>query len=127
MKKQTVYYIIEGEDVPETFESYETYQEAMKAFASVDDETAMITEITEEADGSSTYQVMCLKCKLTNLKALRTAKGFSQSQLADASEVSVRMIQKYEQRDKDINKAQAETLLKIARVLNCTIEDLLEE
>lgn len=64
---------------------------------------------------------------MTNLKKHRTAKGLSQSQLADASEVSVRMIQKYEQRDKDINKAQAGTLLKIARALGCTIEDLLEE
>lgn len=126
MKKTTVYYIIEGENVPETFVAYETYKDAMKAFASVDDETAIITEITEEADGSSTYQVMCIKENLTNLKALRTAKGLSQSQLAELADVSLRAIQAYEQKEKDINKAQAGTLLKIARVLNCTIEDLLE-
>ena len=28
---------------------------------------------------------------------------------------------------KDINKAQAETLLRFARVLNCTFEDLIEK
>ena len=35
-------------------------------------------------------------------------------------------IQMYEQRNKDVNKAQAITLAKIARVLGCDIEDLLE-
>lgn len=64
---------------------------------------------------------------MTNLKKHRTAKGLSQSQLADLADVSVRMIQHYEQREKDINKAQAGTLLKIARVLDCKIEDLLEK
>jgi DNA-binding Xre family transcriptional regulator len=32
----------------------------------------------------------------------------------------------YEQRNKDINKAQAVSLVKIARVLGCEVEDLLE-
>jgi DNA-binding Xre family transcriptional regulator len=32
----------------------------------------------------------------------------------------------YEQKNKDINKAQAMTLAKIARVLGCDVEDLLE-
>jgi len=32
----------------------------------------------------------------------------------------------YEQRRNDINKAQSETLYKIAKVLGCSIEDLLE-
>jgi DNA-binding Xre family transcriptional regulator len=32
----------------------------------------------------------------------------------------------YEQRNKDINKASAETLYRISKVLGCTIEDLLE-
>jgi len=36
------------------------------------------------------------------------------------------LIQLYEQRNKDINKAQAITLFKIARVLSCAVVDLLE-
>jgi len=63
----------------------------------------------------------------TNLKRIREAAGSSQSQLAEQSEVSLRSIQMYEQRNKDINKAQAITLAKIARVLNCDVEDLLEK
>lgn len=33
----------------------------------------------------------------------------------------------YEQRNKDINKASAETLYKISKVLGCTMEDLIEK
>ena len=62
----------------------------------------------------------------TNLKRLRTAYGCSQSELAKLSGVSLRSIQMYEQRNKDINNASASTLNAIAKVLGCTIEDLLE-
>ncbi len=62
----------------------------------------------------------------TNLKRIRTAYGCSQSELARMSGVSLRSIQMYEQRNKDINKGQSETILKLARSLGCRIEDLLE-
>jgi DNA-binding XRE family transcriptional regulator len=62
----------------------------------------------------------------TNLKRLREAAGLSQAGLAEESGVSLRSIQMYEQRNKDVNKAQAITLAKIARVLGCEVEDLLE-
>lgn len=64
---------------------------------------------------------------MNKLKAQRTALNLSQSQLANKAGVSLAMIQKYEQGVKDINKAQGGTLLKIARALNCTIEELLED
>lgn len=64
---------------------------------------------------------------MSKLKTYREKAGLSQSQLADASGVNLQMIQKYEMGVKDINKAQAGTLLKLAKTLNCTIEDLLEE
>ena len=63
----------------------------------------------------------------TNLKAMRTLAGLSQSELAGQADVPVRTIQQYEQRQKDINKAQAETLLRLARALNCNVEDLIEK
>lgn len=63
----------------------------------------------------------------TNLKALRTLAGLSQSELAAQADVPVRTIQQYEQRQKDINKAQAVTLLRLARTLNCKVEDLMEK
>ena len=42
------------------------------------------------------------------------------------SGVSLRSIQMYEQRQKNINKARVESLYKISKVLGCTIEDLIE-
>jgi len=62
----------------------------------------------------------------TNLKRIRAAAGVSQTGLAKESGVSLRSIQMYEQRKKDINKAQAITLVKLARALGYTAEDLIE-
>lgn len=63
----------------------------------------------------------------TNLKRLRILSGMSQAELAEQSGISKRTIQQYEQRQKDINKAQSETLLKLSRALNCQMEELLEK
>lgn len=63
----------------------------------------------------------------TNLKRIRTGYGCTQAALAKLSGVSLRSIQMYEQRNKDINKASVETIHRIAKVLGCTIEDLIEK
>lgn len=63
----------------------------------------------------------------TNLKRIRTAYGCTQAELAKLSGVSLRSIQMYEQRNKDINKASVESVYRIAKVLGCTIEDLMEK
>lgn len=63
----------------------------------------------------------------TNLKRIRTAYGCTQAELAKLSGVSLRSIQMYEQRNKEINKASVETIHRIAKVLGCTIEDLMEK
>ena len=55
----------------------------------------------------------------TNLKRLRRTAGLSQRQLAKASCVPIRTIQQYEQRQKNINKAQAEYVFRLASALNC--------
>ncbi len=62
----------------------------------------------------------------TNLKRIRTTYGFTQAQLAERSGVSLRSIQMYEQRNKNINKASADTMYRLAKVLGCTMEDLIE-
>lgn len=63
---------------------------------------------------------------MSNLKNIRTAKGLSQNNLVAISGVSRSLITKYESGEKNINKAAAETLYKIALSLDCSIEDLLE-
>ena len=65
--------------------------------------------------------------KDTNLKRIRTSYGCTQAELSKRSGVSLRSIQMYEQRNKDINKASAEALYRISKVLGCTVEDLLEK
>ena len=63
---------------------------------------------------------------MNKLKEKRMQRKLSQSQLAKASGVSLRMLQKYEQGDRDLNKAQAETVYKLAKALNCKIEELID-
>lgn len=62
----------------------------------------------------------------TKLKRIRESRGLSQTELAKLSGVKLRSIQMYEQKVNDIDKAQAQTLYKISRVLGCNIEDILE-
>ena len=63
----------------------------------------------------------------TNLKRIRSAYGCTQAELAKRSDVSLRSIQMYEQRNKDINKASVDTVYRLAKTLGCTIEDLIEK
>ena len=62
----------------------------------------------------------------TRLKALRKRAGISQRELAELSDVPLRTIQQYEQRQKNINKAQAEYLAQLSQALCCNMAELLE-
>ena len=62
----------------------------------------------------------------TQLQMLRRAIGYTQKMLADKSGVTLRMIQQYEQRAKDINKASGANLAALAQILGCRMEDLME-
>ena len=63
----------------------------------------------------------------TNLKLLRSQLGMSQRELAELSGVPLRTIQQYEQRQKNINNAKAEYIIRLAKVLVCDVEDLIEK
>lgn len=63
---------------------------------------------------------------VSNLKDMRTRRGMTQAQLADASGISVRAVQDYEQGHKDINRAAAVTVYQIAQALRCAVEDIIE-
>ena len=64
--------------------------------------------------------------KPTNLKRIRTARELTQEQLSEASGVALHTIRLYEQKEKDINQAQASVILQLAKVLGCQAEDLME-
>ena len=84
-------------------------------------------EASEEKFVDVANSILKRKNIATKLQTVRKAVGLSQKELSEKSGVTLRMIQQYEQRRKDINKAQTETLLKIARALVCTVEDLVEK
>ena len=65
--------------------------------------------------------------KDTNLKRIRMTNRLTQAELSKRSGVTLRSIQMYEQRRKDINKASVETLWNMSKVLGCMIEDLVEK
>lgn len=83
-----------------------------------------------EMDISSFIEALDNKLKNVNnetkLHKIRVNRGLSQSELAIQSSVNLRSIQLYEQKINNIDKAQAHTLFKLAAVLGCKIEDLLE-
>ena len=62
----------------------------------------------------------------SNLKRIRESRGLSQTELAEQSGVNLRNVQMYEQRGNNIDKAQAQILYKLSRILGCHVEDLLE-
>ena len=62
----------------------------------------------------------------TRLSIIRKYAGLTQKELSEISDVPLRQIQLFEQRQRDINKCQAETLLRLSKALKCDIEDILE-
>ena len=60
------------------------------------------------------------------LKRYRKLAGLSQRELAERTNIPIRTIQQYEQRQKNINKAQVDYVIRLSKELYCTPEDLLE-
>ena len=105
-----------------------TYSDIFKVL-SYDDLYRMYHPL-HEADISKFTDIVDAKMKEyfpeTNLKRIRIAYGCTQAELAEHSGVSLRSIQMYEQRNKNINKASVDTVYSLAKMLGCTIEDLME-
>ena len=60
-----------------------------------------------------------------SLKRQRESAGLTQQELARRSGVKLRMIQAYEQNYQDISKAEVGSVIKLAKALSCSVEDLL--
>ena len=84
---------------------------------------ADISKFVEEADKIITNTKQSQKSKL---QQIRKARGFTQQQLSDASGVTLRMIQLYEQKQNDISKAQVNVVINLAKALGCDVEDLID-
>ena len=62
----------------------------------------------------------------TQLQLRRQGAGMSQSELAKKAEMSVRTLQALEVGTRNIDKVSVLTALKLARALDCNIEDILD-
>lgn len=60
------------------------------------------------------------------LKKMRQAAGLSQSQLAEKSNLNVRVLQHYEQGSKNFDNARIDKIFKVCLTLNCKFEDIIE-
>lgn len=81
-----------------------------------------------EADINKSYEVMDAHFKqdASKLKRVRRQCGMTQEQLANESGVSINTIRAYERGSKDLNKAQFDIIIKLAKALKCEISDLTE-
>ena len=57
---------------------------------------------------------------------MRLSRGLSQKELANMTSIPIRTIQQYEQKQKNINNAQANYVLSLAQALSCSPKDILE-
>ena len=62
----------------------------------------------------------------THLKKLRCAQNLTQKELAEKSGISLRMIQLYEQRQNDINKAAGDVIHRLSLALHCNFYEVME-
>ena len=83
-------------------------------------------EASEKKFVDTVNRMIRKKNPITRLQAPRKISGYSQRELAQKVGVNLRTLQQYEIRAKDINKAAGVTLLALAKVLGCRVEDLLE-
>lgn len=81
-----------------------------------------------EADIEKSYEVLDthLGRNESKLKTTRKHCGLTQEDLANESRVSLNTIRAYERKSKDINKAQSDIVLRLARALKCNMTDLLD-
>ena len=92
------------------------------------DDLLCLYDTLHEADVQKSYEVLDYHFIHTEskLKTIRRRCGLTQEELAELSEVSLNTIRAYERKAKDINKAQADIILRLAGALKCEMRDILE-
>ena len=81
-----------------------------------------------EADIQKSYEVLDAHFEKSEgkLKKIRKHCGLTQEELACESGVSLNTIRAYERKSKDLNKAQMDIVLRLAKALRCNVSELLE-
>lgn len=62
----------------------------------------------------------------SKLKRMQAAFGYTQATLAKRARLSLRLLQMYALRNKSLDRASIEALYRLSKLLDCSIEDLLD-
>lgn len=92
------------------------------------DELIRLYGTLHEADIQKSYEVLDTHFSKSESK-LKTARkhcGLTQEALANKSGVSLNTIRAYERKSKDLNKAQFDIVMRLAKALKCNVSELLE-
>ena len=81
-----------------------------------------IEKFVENAD-----KMITIFYTVTALRRYREMRGLSQKELSIKADVPIRQIQLFEQRQRDITKAQAITVYKLSKALGCDVRELILE
>jgi len=96
-----------------------TGKEALKLYTT-------LHEASEEKFVDTLNRIIANKNAPAKVQQQRKLCGYSQKELAEKSGVNLRTLQQYELKTKDINKASVQTIMALANVLGCRVDDLLE-
>ena len=64
---------------------------------------------------------------MNNLQTIREKVGLSQAELAAKADINKRVLQTYEQGQRDISGAKLATLLKLCLALGCSLYDIIPD
>lgn len=92
------------------------------------DELIGLYKTLHEADIQKSYEVLDthFSKRESKLKATRKHCGLTQEALANKSGVSLNTIRAYERKSKDLNKAQFDIVMRLAKALKCDVSELFE-
>lgn len=107
-----------GRSFREIFD-YISMQDVLKMYST-------LHEASEEKFVDTLNSIIDRKKRSTKLQIQRKRYGCSQKELAERSGVNLRTLQQYELGTKDINKAALASVLAMANVLGCRVEDIVE-
>ena len=86
-----------------------------------------VVSVQELLDMYDVYHEMDIQKFVDEInERIRLISGLSQRELAELSNVPLRQIQLFEQRQRNINHTRAIDVLKLAKILGCKSEELLE-
>ena len=129
MKKYIIKYLTRSEQDDTEF----TFQELKEQFKIEDHEWNIkidkcedafdLLQVVNEFDREYDFEEVFY----SNLKRIRKSKDLTRQELADKSNISINMIIKYENGERDIDKSTLDTLTKLAIALNVNLVDILED